>query len=259
MYTINTLSACRVNYGTQRKKNDIKYFVVHYTANTGDMAVNNAKYFARESVYASAHYFIDEKEVWQSVPDDYIAYHVGSNKYYNACRNYNSLGFELCNSVDSVPGATMRRAMDLISDKMIEYGIYSDASLVRHYDVTRKKCPVYYVQHPQEWKEFKRGVQYLMFVKRLQICQNITLDGIAGNQTLGATVTISQTVNNRHPLVKIVQDYLNGIGYDCGYADGIAGPMFDRAVKKFQADNGCIVDGELTEMRKTWQKLLKLA
>lgn len=257
MQHINTLLACRDNYGTLRKS-DIEYLVVHYTANTGDSAGNNAKYFAREVVHASAHYFVDENEVWQSVPDDYIAYHVGSNKYYNGCRNYNSLGIELCNCVNSIPDSIRKRAIDIISDKMIEYKLYNDVNLVRHYDVTRKKCPAYYVSHPQKWKLFKQECHYKAFVKRLQITQNIDVDGIAGRQTIAATVTISSKVNRNHPLVSILQDYLNAIGYYCGPADGIAGAMFDKAVKKFQGDNGCIIDGEITAGKTTWKKLLKM-
>ena len=38
----------------------VKYIVVHYTANDGDTAKNNADYYARESIKASAHYFVDE-------------------------------------------------------------------------------------------------------------------------------------------------------------------------------------------------------
>ena len=52
------------NYSDQKRtKTQIKYIVVHYTANDGDTAAGNLAYFARETVKASAHYFVDEKEV----------------------------------------------------------------------------------------------------------------------------------------------------------------------------------------------------
>ena len=55
-----------------------------------------------------------------------------------------------------------------------------------------------------------------------------------------------------------MQTRLSALGYtQVGAADGIAGPKFTAAVKAFQKDQGCIVDGELTAGCKTWQKLLE--
>ena len=31
--------------------------------------------------------------------------------------------------------------------------------VIRHYDVTGKECPLYYVQHPDAWEAFKADVQ----------------------------------------------------------------------------------------------------
>lgn len=67
------------NYGSQRNTNDIKWLVIHYTSNDGDSDESNGKYFAREVVKASAHYFVDDDSVTQSVPDNYAAYAVGGN------------------------------------------------------------------------------------------------------------------------------------------------------------------------------------
>lgn len=97
------------------------------------------------------------------------------------------------------------------------------------------------------------------FIKEVQKALGVPVDGIAGPQTLNATVTISKTKNNRHPAVKPIQKYLNSLGYNCGTADGIAGNKFDKALKSFQKDNGCAVDGEATAKQKTWKKLLGLA
>ena len=47
-----------------RGKEDIRYLVIHFTANDGDTAKNNADYFAREAPGVSAHFFVDEKEIW---------------------------------------------------------------------------------------------------------------------------------------------------------------------------------------------------
>ena len=49
---------------SDRSAADIRYLVIHFTANDGDTAKNNADYFAREAPGVSAHFFVDEKEIW---------------------------------------------------------------------------------------------------------------------------------------------------------------------------------------------------
>ena len=96
------------------------------------------------------------------------------------------------------------------------------------------------------------------FVKDVQKAIGAEVDGIVGPETLSKLVTISKSKNTRHAAVKPVQKRLNALGYNCGTADGIAGPKFDSAVKKFQKAKGCVVDGELTAGAKTWKKLLEV-
>jgi len=94
------------------------------------------------------------------------------------------------------------------------------------------------------------------FVKDVQAATGAKVDGIAGNETLSKTITVSATKNSRHKVVKVIQKRLNALGYNCGKVDGIAGVKFEKAVKIYQAANNCVVDGEITAKKKTWQKLL---
>lgn len=95
------------------------------------------------------------------------------------------------------------------------------------------------------------------FIKDVQKSFGAAVDGIAGPETLSKTLTISAIKNNRHTVVKFVQKRLHILGYsEVGIADGIAGSKFASAVKHFQKDNGCVVDGEITARNKTWKKLL---
>lgn len=137
----------------------IEYIVVHYTANTGDTAQNNLDYFARTKTGTSAHYFVDENEVCQSVQDTDVAWHCGSkNPRHPYCRNANSIGVEMCNSVGSVPEAVRDRTAAFVRQKMKEYGIDS-SHVLRHYDVTGKRCPAPWVDNPAEWMEFKKMLE----------------------------------------------------------------------------------------------------
>ena len=133
----------------------IQYIVVHYTANKGDTAQNNLDYFARVKTGTGAHYFVDENEVCQSVKDTDVAWPCGSDHpAYPYCRNANSMGVEMCDSVGAVPAATMARTAALVRELMGRYNIPAD-HVLRHYDVAGKRGPAPWVDSPREWAAFK--------------------------------------------------------------------------------------------------------
>jgi N-acetylmuramoyl-L-alanine amidase CwlA len=146
--------AARGNYLPGRA-GKVEYIVIHYTGIPNDTAENNAVYSAREYTGVSAHYFVDENEVCQSVQDTDVAWHCGSkNPRHPYCRNANSIGIEMCNSVGGVPEAVRARTAAFVRQKMKEYGIDS-SHVLRHYDVTGKRCPAPWVDDPQAWMDFK--------------------------------------------------------------------------------------------------------
>lgn len=98
------------------------------------------------------------------------------------------------------------------------------------------------------------------FIRDVQTVTASAVDGIAGSETLGNTVTVSANENRTHPVVKYVQMRLLSMGYtQVGEADGIAGSKFTAAVQAFQQDHDCVADGEITAKNKTWRKLLGMA
>lgn len=94
------------------------------------------------------------------------------------------------------------------------------------------------------------------FIKDVQKAIGAKVDGLAGSETIGKTITVSAKVNRRHAVVKPIQKRLNALGYNCGTVDGDAGQKFTAAVKAYQKANGCVSDGEITRRNKTWRKLL---
>ena len=99
-----------------------------------------------------------------------------------------------------------------------------------------------------------------VFIRDVQKALGATVNGIAGPETLNSTITLSAILNRKHEVIRAVQRRLAALGYtSVGKIDGIAGAKFTQAVKEFQKDNGCIVDGEITARGKTWKKLLGLA
>ena len=97
------------------------------------------------------------------------------------------------------------------------------------------------------------------FVRDIQKAFGATVDGIAGPETLNSTITLSAILNRKHEAIRAVQRRLATLGYtSVGKVDGIAGVKFTKAVKEFQKNNSCEVDGEITARGKTWKKLLGL-
>lgn len=155
---IKTKCCNAANMGGTRGMAQVDWIVVHYTSNLGDTAKNNADYFAREALKdpASAHYFVDESEVWASVPIYRIAYHCGAKTYkHPRCRNTNSIGVEIC-MLDKhavIRMDAIRHAAELVRWLMAKYGIDRD-HVIRHYDVTGKDCPAPMVDDPRLWEKF---------------------------------------------------------------------------------------------------------
>ena len=138
----------------------IKYIVIHYTANNGDTAKGNLNYFANnQNLSASAHYFVDENEVCQSVKDTDTAYHCGGKTYkHKSCRNSNSIGIELCSRKDSngkyyFKDKTIANAVAITKELMQKYNVPVE-NVIRHYDVTGKICPAPMVNDEKLWKDF---------------------------------------------------------------------------------------------------------
>ena len=140
----------------------ILWIVVHYTANDGDTDTNNAHYFQGAGRGASAHYFVDEDSITQTVRDSDTAWHCGAERggsYFNGARNANSIGIEMCSDVVggryTITEQTAARTAGLVRSLMDKYNIPL-SRVCRHYDVTHKACPEPWVRNPQLWEDFKR-------------------------------------------------------------------------------------------------------
>ena len=152
------------NYSAKRGGNSIKYIVIHYTANNGDTAQNNCKYFNSPNRKASAHYFVGRDGVFQSVQDIHTAWHCGGSSYkHKYCRNANSIGIEMCSKIDGngkyyIENSVIDNAIDLTKYLMDKYNI-SSSNVIRHYDVTGKTCPEPFVRDENIWKNFKSQLE----------------------------------------------------------------------------------------------------
>ena len=131
--------------------------VIHYTANPGATAIANRNYFENlkdtHTTKASAHFIVGlEGEIVQCIPTAEIAY--ASND-----RNSDTLSIECCYEKDdgSFNRETYESVIRLTAWLCNKFGLTSE-QVIRHYDVTGKLCPLYYVEHEDAWQQFKADV-----------------------------------------------------------------------------------------------------
>ena len=159
---INQGKPChRSNYTAGRGGNHIRYIVIHFTANNGDTAQNNCTYFGGASRGASAHYFVGDDGIYQSVKDNDRAWHCGGTTKYKHphCRNMNSIGIEMCSRKDQngqyyIKDNIISDTVELTRFLMDKYNIPIE-NVIRHYDVWSKQCPEPFVRNTKLWTDFK--------------------------------------------------------------------------------------------------------
>ena len=251
-YTYKTMLSHGSNYYSSSKRSisGIKKVAIHYTGNNGDTAQSNAKYFQTANRKASAHYFIDDKYVICSVPDNYTAWAVGGGlkdqgssyaskgaKYYNKYTNSNTLSIELCDPVKdgkiALTKETRANAIEFIAKKLKELKL-TENDLIRHFDVNGKLCPLYFVTNEKDWAKFKKEV-------------GARLDAIGGSKTTTvkkptvATPTLKKGSTGTQ--VKYLQQDLNFV-IDAGLkVDSDYGSATEKAMRRFQTKYTLTIDG----------------
>lgn len=131
--------------------------VVHYTANPGAGARNNRDYFEglKDShvTKASSNFVVGlEGEIIQCVPTWEVAY--ASNS-----RNTDTVSIECCHPDETgkFNDATYHSMVELCAWLCLKFDL-NEEDVIRHYDVTGKNCPKYFVEHEDAWVQFKSDV-----------------------------------------------------------------------------------------------------
>lgn len=135
-----------------------KYIVIHYTGGTGS-AKNNCIYFSGANRSASAHYFIDDVSIYEFAdPKTKTTWHCGDGKGKYGITNANSIGIEVVMDGNKpFTAAEIERLAWLVQKLMKDFGIPA-SNVVRHYDASRKMCPLYYANNGNEWNALKAKI-----------------------------------------------------------------------------------------------------
>lgn len=135
----------------------LEYIVIHYLANPKTTAQQNHDYFESlkdlQNTSMSANFIVGiDGEIIECVP-------VGEIAYASNSMNHLSVSIENCHLDDTgrFTQETYNSCVHLTAYLAEKYGIDRE-HIIRHYDVTGKDCPRYYVEHEDKWEEFRDDV-----------------------------------------------------------------------------------------------------
>lgn len=135
----------------------VNYIAIHYTANPGSTAMSNRDYFENlattQENKVSSHFVVGlEGEVVQCIPTSEMSYATNS-------RNVDTISIECCHPDETgqFNDATYSSAVKLTAWLCTRFGLGTD-QVIRHYDVTGKDCPKYYVENPDAWIQMKSDI-----------------------------------------------------------------------------------------------------
>ena len=141
MNIVEFIQASGANYTAGRGGRAIDGMAVHYTA-TSASAHNNLVYFSRPGAGASAHLFVDKDgAIRQSVRLEDTAWAVG-----DFAENQRTVSVEVVSAGEDFTDAQVAALAEIYAYLRATYGI---TRVIRHYDVTGKRCPAPYVDAVQ--------------------------------------------------------------------------------------------------------------
>lgn len=159
----------KYNYSS-RGGEKIKYIVIHDTGNTGKKADADAhfNYLNTGNRGASAHYFVDDKQILRVIRDEDKSWSCGDGKGKYGITNENSIGIEMCINYDGDFKKTYKNTIRLTKHLMKKYNIPLER-VVRHYDASRKLCPnIFKDNNWKKWEEFKAMAEIKNYEKEIR-------------------------------------------------------------------------------------------
>ena len=131
----------------------IRDIVIHYVGNPGSTAQQNRDYYANPSSDVSSHFVIGLKgEIIQCIP-----LHEKSSASNH--RNKDTISIEVCHPDESgkFTDAAYQSLVKLTA-WLCDICDLDSNDVIRHYDITGKQCPLYFVTNEDKWEQFKRNI-----------------------------------------------------------------------------------------------------
>ncbi|MFP7199671.1 N-acetylmuramoyl-L-alanine amidase [Lysinibacillus halotolerans] len=244
----------------------IRGIVKHYTANPGAGAKSHVTYFgktlleqnkklpAKKQRFAGAHILIDKNEARLLVPLDEVCYHAneksckvkklkaainigGKTRQWDA--NLTTIGVELCIEEDgSLHPDTLDRAQKIDAYLLNLFNL-TENDIYRHYDVTGKNCPVFWVSNPQGFVDFKNAVKVIRSKGDVEKDGTIGSGTIVSDNELVNDEKVTKPIQPSKPSTTTKKEKL--------VEDGYWGPATTKALQRHY---GTTVDGVISGQPK---------
>lgn len=156
-------------------RKDTKAIVLHWTGVPQQPASHVFNWFEQRKAgntgWGSAHYVIDfNGEITQMIPDEELAYHVGSKTYtkyglsLSDYPNDSTIGVEMCvlNSEGEYAVETWDAAVILTTLLLMKFKLTANDITTHQAIVGWKNCPKWFVDNPKELERFKDEVHQFM-------------------------------------------------------------------------------------------------
>ncbi len=146
-----------IGKGTSRSGEEldrVSGIVIHYVGNPATTAQNNRNYFSKSTTEVCSHFVVGlDGEIIQCVPITERA--VASNN-----RNGDTIAIEVCHPDETgkFNGVTYDSLVKLTA-WLCEICDLDENDVIRHYDITGKLCPLYFVENQDAWNGFKDDVK----------------------------------------------------------------------------------------------------
>jgi len=138
---------------TTLELSEINSIVIHYVGNPGTTAQQNRDYFNTDGVNVSSHFIVGlDGEIIQCIP-------IYEKSAASNWRNKDTISIEVCHP-DKKGKFTDETYKSLVklTTWLCDLCEFNEENIIRHYDVTGKECPLYYVKNEEEWNRFKNDV-----------------------------------------------------------------------------------------------------
>jgi len=177
----------------QRKLESVNGIVIHWVGNPMSTDYQNKQFFNNRKYgndgYGSAHIIIDlDGSILEVIPLNEMAYHVGANSYVGGIQdklnhiypNAVTIGIEMTHPdwTGKPTDETYNATVLLVSRLCEQYGLNPNKDIYRHYDITGKECPRYFVNNPSEFIKFKKEVYDNMSNKMNDWQKKMAIDAI---------------------------------------------------------------------------------
>ncbi|MBR4291969.1 MAG: N-acetylmuramoyl-L-alanine amidase [Oscillospiraceae bacterium] len=131
----------------------VRSIVIHYVGNPGSTAKQNRDYYANPSSEVSSHFVIGlNGEIIQCIP-----LHEKSSASNH--RNRDTISIEVCHPDASGKFTEVSyQSLVKLTAWLCEICDLGSGDIIRHYDITGKQCPLYFVTHEDAWVQFRTAV-----------------------------------------------------------------------------------------------------